>query len=126
MIVDIGNPTHCLIDCPVCDCERMVCKADQFTRPVDWTTDTIPDWCPGKGPFVRKVQDAVEMLSYGVRYRLVGAHTGKILHDSGTNKEEHLKQFLNEDLSYKALDVILSIHDGKMARPVMRIWVSGR
>ena len=126
MIVDIGNPTHCLRDCPVCDCERMVCKADPFARPVDWTTDTVPDWCPGKDPVVRKVRDVVGMLFYGVRYRLVGAHTGKILHDSGINKEEHLKQFLDEELSYNALDVILAIHDEKMARPVMRIWVSGR
>ena len=39
-------PTHCLRDCPVCDCERMVCKADTFARPVDWTTDTVPEWCP--------------------------------------------------------------------------------
>ena len=56
MIIDIGNPTHCLRDCPVCDCERMVCKADPFARHVDWTTDTVPDWCPAKieREYVRK------------------------------------------------------------------------
>ena len=46
IIKGMEMPTHCLRDCPVCDCERMVCKADSFARPVDWTTDTIPDWCP--------------------------------------------------------------------------------
>ena len=127
MIIDIGNPTHCLRDCPVCDCEREVCKADPLERKVDWTTDGIPDWCPGKEPVVMNVRGAVEMLSSWVRYRLVGAHTGKILYDSKTNKNERLNQFLDEELSHNALDVILlSIHDNRTVLPVMRIWVSGR
>ena len=126
MIVDIGNPTHCLRDCPLCDCEREVCKADPCARPVDWTTDTIPDWCPGKDPVVRKVRDVVGMLFYGVRYRLVGAHTGKIIHDSRNNTKEHLEQFLDDEVTDDFLDAIICLQDENIARPVLKIWVSGR
>lgn len=126
MIVDIGNPTHCLRDCPLCDCEREVCKADPCARPVDWTTDTVPDWCPGKDPVVRKVRDVVGMLFYGVRYRLVGAHTGKIIHDSRNNTKEHLEQFLDDEVTDDFLDAIICLQDENIARPVLKIWVSGR
>ena len=128
MIVDIGNPTHCLRDCPVCDCERMVCKADPFARPVDWTTDTIPDWCPGKEPTIRTVWDLVSQIdTYGPRFRLIGAATGKILHDSARNKKEHLEQYLDCTLSYGALHAKIDLNtDADFARPVICIWVCGK
>ena len=129
MIVDIGNPTHCLRDCPVCDCERMVCKADPFARPVDLTTDTVPDWCPGKEPAIRTVRDLVSQIDqYATRYRLIGAVTGKILHDSGRNKPDHLEQYLDCELPDGALHAKMDLLNtsADFVRPVICIWVSGR
>lgn len=79
-----------------------------------------------------KVKEVIDMLSYGTNFILLGAKTGKVLHDSAKNKREHAEKYYEcntpiEPL-YADLVVYKDTHIKSMCdfvRPRIGIWVSG-
>lgn len=76
------------------------------------------------------VQTAIEILTYGTHYKLIGAKTGKHLADSFKNKEGYIKSFYDDMVSgiFPAFDAqknsVTKVPE--YIRPIICIWVSGR
>lgn len=77
------------------------------------------------------IKDVVDMLSYGTRFKLIGARTGKVLHDSRKNTTEHLDKFKCCQTWDNPLFVELDGYKNGLGHyeqmiPVLCIWVSGK
>lgn len=77
------------------------------------------------------VKEAVELLSYGEHFILIGARTGKKLYNSRINRKERLKKF--EDMHttdspfYAFFDPWTETISKQIncIKPMIAIWVSG-
>ena len=77
------------------------------------------------------IKDVVGMLSYGTRFKLIGAKTGKVLHDSRNNRTERLDKFKYCQPTSEPLFVELDGYKNSLGHyeqmiPVLCIWVSGK
>ena len=72
------------------------------------------------------VKEVLSLLSYGKRYELVGARTGKRLCCSWNNKKEYIEKYND----YEVIDgpiyaSLCTSKDNNYAYPIISIWVSG-
>jgi hypothetical protein len=79
-----------------------------------------------------RVKEVIDMLSYGTNFILLGAKTGKVLHDSSKNRREHAEKFYEclvaDSPLYADLVVRKDAHIKSMCdfvRPRIGVWVSG-
>lgn len=78
-----------------------------------------------------KVREVIDMLSYGERFVLIGASTGKQLHKSNVNKKEHLEKFLDKECGNNPIRAIFDTRVCKITKqvdfmyPMISIWVNG-
>ena len=73
-----------------------------------------------------KVADLIKLLSYGTRYKLIGAKTGLPLYKSWANK--NLDKFKDLDVADTPIDASFQIQRETMPesiRPIIIIYVSG-
>ena len=79
-----------------------------------------------------KVKEAIELLGYGTHFALIGAKTGKMLHNSTLNKKSHAEKYYEcnttdapfyADFEASKDRIIKSNCD--FIRPRICIWVSG-
>lgn len=77
-----------------------------------------------------KLKELLDVMTYGVRYKLIGAKTGKYLADSNTNKKGYIQAFWDDDVSgfFPSFDAPKD-NITKMPRyinPIICIWLIGR
>lgn len=72
------------------------------------------------------VKEVLSLLSYGERFELVGAKTGKRLCCSLINKKEYIEKY--NDYEVPDSPIYASLYTNKeknYAYPIISIWVSG-
>ena len=72
------------------------------------------------------VKEVLSLLSYGERFELVGARTGKRLCCSWNNKKEYIEKY--NDYKVTNSPIYASLYTSKKknyAYPIISIWVSG-
>ena len=72
------------------------------------------------------VKEVLSLLSYGKRFELVGARTGKRLYCSLNNKKEYIEKY--NDYEVTNSPIYASLYTSKKknyAYPIISIWVSG-
>ena len=72
------------------------------------------------------VKEVISLLSYGIRFELVGARTGKRLCCNWNNKKEDIEKYND----YEVIDgpiyaSLCTSKDNNYAYPIISIWVSG-
>lgn len=78
-----------------------------------------------------KVKDVINMLSYGERFTLIGARTGKTLYRSNVNTKKCLEKYLDMDCTKQPIRAIFDANICKVTKqvefitPMISIWVSG-
>ena len=74
------------------------------------------------------VREAINLLTYGEAFYIIGAYSGKIYHKSYENKKEHLEKFLDEHVSNPPFFTDLYTPKKKYGKaytyPVIGIWMS--
>lgn len=75
-----------------------------------------------------KVADLIKLLSYGTRYKLIGAKTGLPLYKSWANK--NLDKFKDLEVADTPIEASFQIQRGvgiepEYIRPIILIYVSG-
>ena len=72
------------------------------------------------------VKEVLSLLSFGERFELVGAETGKRLYCSLNNKKEYIEKY--NDYEVTDSPIYASLYTSKeknYAYPIISIWVSG-
>ena len=74
------------------------------------------------------VREAINLFAYGEGFYIKGAYSGKIYHKSYENKKEHLKKFLDENVSNPPFFTDLYTTKRKYGTaytyPIIGIWMS--
>ena len=72
------------------------------------------------------VKEVLSLLSYGIRFELVGVRTGKILCCSWNNKKEYIERYNDYEVTDSPIHVLLGTSkENNYAYPIISIWVSG-
>ena len=72
------------------------------------------------------VKEVLSLLSYGERFELVGARTGKRLYCSWNNKKEYIEKYnYYEVIDNSIYASLCTSKDNKYTYPIISIWVSG-
>ena len=72
------------------------------------------------------VKEVLSLLSYGIRFELVGARTGKILCCSWKNKKEYIEKYNDYEVTDSPIYASLGISkDNNYTYPIISIWVYG-
>ena len=77
------------------------------------------------------VKEVINMLSYGERFALIGARTGKTLYRSDINTKKCLEKYLDMACTTQPIRAIFDANICKVTKqvefitPMISIWVSG-
>ena len=77
------------------------------------------------------VKEVINMLSYGERFTLIGARTGKTLYRSNVNTKKCLEKYLDMDCTEQPIRAIFDANICKVTKqvefitPMISLWVSG-
>ena len=77
------------------------------------------------------VKEVVNMLSYGEKFTLIGARTGKTLYRSNVNTKKCLEKYLGMTCTDQPIGAVFDARICKVTKqvksitPMISIWVSG-
>lgn len=77
------------------------------------------------------VKEVINMLSYGEKFTLIGAKTGKTLYRSNVNTKKCLEKYLDKNCTSQPIRAIFDANICKITKqvefisPMISIWISG-